>query len=183
LTCERRELRFLFWPFVPWPVALAGVLGAQALVDVVFAKVFRARGVFADKHVASFSPVPRSLCAAAGPCAVAAASAAFLEEFLFRGIFLQGLALFMDAGLAAVVAALAFGASHAINVDHGRFGYALEAFGFGIFLGLASVYTGGGLFVPVSAHFLYNWVKALSCLQRINAATPKEAQTFLSMGS
>lgn len=77
------------------------------------------------------------------------------EEALFRGFLQQGLAGALGEPLAICLAALAFGAAHAMSRA-----YAVIATVIGAYLGIAYAYT-DNLMVSIIAHALYDFVALL----------------------
>ena len=95
-----------------------------------------------------------------GGLALVSLLAGFGEEALFRGFLQQGLAGAVGEPIAIAVAALAFGAAHAMSRA-----YAVIATLIGVYLGALYAAT-DNLMVPIVAHALYDFV-ALLWLRRI----------------
>lgn len=90
----------------------------------------------------------------AGPMAVAgiALMAGIGEELLFRGVIQAGLSGLFGPIAALAIASLLFGLAHALTVAY----FVLTCL-MGLYLGW--LYQGGGnLLVPITVHFLYDWI-------------------------
>jgi len=92
----------------------------------------------------------------------------FLEEFVFRGFFIQRLRLELGLTRAAVLASLLFALVHGPAMSRSGLSTAslllglLSWFGFGLALSLGFVRMGGSLWFPWGLHYAYNLLYSLT---------------------
>jgi len=133
-----------------------GALAALPMVGV-FLLIVHYPGRFFEPVMRFTREILMPTLAPLGPAGfvLVALLAGFGEEMLFRGVIQEFVARSWALWPAVVLAAVLFGAMHAVTFD-----YAVLTFGFGLWLGAIQAAT-GNLMVPIVAHFLYDLVVLL----------------------
>lgn len=146
-----------------WTWVILGTLGLSHSLDVSLAALgWRATSALSELEAIlhGASGFNLLLCIAA-----VALGPAIAEEFLFRGVLLEGLRRHLRLPLAIFATSFAFGLIH-LELAHGS-----AAAMMGLYLGVVAVRT-GSVAVPIACHFVNNSVAVLGAAWGLDVSGP-----------
>jgi len=137
-----------------WPRTLMIGIGIAA---AVFAGIYFSEKAGFHRELSRFAALQGNLRLTLIMVVYVLIGAGFYEEFMFRGFLMQGFAMFFGGtraawGIALVVQAALFGASHAYQNPLGM----LITGTLGALLGVAVLLSGRNLWIAIIAHGLFN---------------------------